>query len=317
MLSLPSHSARPQGWYANKPLENSEIAATSRIIRQIMPGVLRNLVRSLGRLFPDCITLSQAIAFNMFVAFFPLLLLALGIVGGTSRFHDALREIPDRLNMILPPGASQVVTEYFVRRVAHPGRWIWLGLVGTLLAGTQVMVGYMEGFRLIEGDLFRPGYWRRQFRALALVCLTIVPMLAVVNMTVFGKETRAWLAHYTRSVLLVRQLELAIYAAVVFVLAMGVLVLLYRLGRPGHQGYRCLFPGAAVATILWWAADISFGWYVRRVPYDVVYRGLASAIGLLLWMFLTAIIVLLGAAYNAEAREAIERERNTSLLTLQ
>ena len=53
----------------------------------------------------------------------------------------------------------------------------------------------------------------------------------------------------------------------------------------------------------------------RRVPYDAVYRGLASAIGLLLWMFLTAMIVLLGAAYNAEAREAVER--GASLLTLQ
>src|SRR5215470_17446570 len=118
-----------------------------------MEAILRNLWRSCTRIFPDCITLSQAIAFNMFLAFFPLLLLALGLVGGTSFFHDALREIPDRLSLILPPGSSDVVTAYFVRRAANPWRWIALGLGGTLLAGTQVMVGYMEGFRLIEGDL--------------------------------------------------------------------------------------------------------------------------------------------------------------------
>jgi uncharacterized BrkB/YihY/UPF0761 family membrane protein len=41
------------------------------------------------------------------------------------------------------------------------------------------------------------------------------------------------------------------------------------------------------------------------MPYTTVYRGLAAAIGLLLWMFLTAIIVLLGAAYNAERREEL------------
>ncbi len=56
--------------------------------------------------------------------------------------------------------------------------------------------------------------------------------------------------------------------------------------------------------MLWWVTDLSFGWYVRKMPYDVIYRGLASAIGLLVWMFLTAVIVLLGAAYNAEMREA-------------
>ncbi len=188
------------------------------------------------------------------------------------------------------------------------------GLGGTLLAGTQVMVGYMEGFRLIEGDLLRPDYWSRQFRALALLCLTIVPMLAVIVLTVFGRQTRTWLTLETGSAYMSRELELAFYAVVVFVLAMGVLILLYRIGRPGHPGLLVLLPGAAVSTVLWWAADICFGWYVRKMPYDALYRGLASAIGLLVWMFLTAVIVLLGAAYNAEVREAATEESSLSLL---
>jgi membrane protein len=278
-----------------------------------MEAILRHLVRAFGRIFPDCITLSQAIAFNMFLAFFPLLLLALGLVGGTSLFHDALREIPDRLSLILPPGSSEVVAGYFVRRAANPWRWLALGLGGTLIAGTQVMVGYMEGFRLIEGDLLRPGYWFRQLRALLLLCLTIVPMLAVVLLTVFGRQTRAWLMFETGSPYMTHELELAFYAVVVFVLAMAVLILLYRLGRPGHPGLVVLLPGAAVATVLWWAADICFGWYVRKMPYDAVYRGLASAIGLLLWMFLTAVIVLLGAAYNAEVRESAAEPGTVSI----
>jgi membrane protein len=197
----------------------------------------------------------------------------------------------------------------------HPWRWFFLGFAGTLLAGTQVMVGYMEGFRVVEGDIFVRGYWRRQARALGLLCLTIVPMLAVVFLTVFGKQVRSWRIIGIGSARVTHELEIAAYVAVVFVLAMGVLVALYRLGRPGHRGLRELLPGAAVSTGLWWSADIAFGWYVRRMPYDVVYRGLASAIGLLLWMFLTAIIVILGAAYNAEAREASTPERKVMILS--
>ena len=49
-----------------------------------MGSIFRNLVRALSRIFPDCVTLSQAIAFNMFLAFFPMLLLALGLLGGTG-----------------------------------------------------------------------------------------------------------------------------------------------------------------------------------------------------------------------------------------
>jgi membrane protein len=266
--------------------------------------MLGNLSRALGRVFPNCITLSQAIAFNMFVAFFPLLLLALGLLGETSLFRDALREIPQHLLLILPPGTTDVVSAYFVRPVLHPWRWILLGTGGTLLAGTQVMVGYIEGFRIIEGDLFRPTYLQRQIRALALLCLTIVPMLVVVLLTVFGKSMRALIGEHIASPYASREVEAALYIAFTFLLATGVLVVLYRVGRPEHLDYISLLPGAVVSTALWWAADIVFGWYVRAMPYTTVYRGLASAIGLLLWMLFTAIIVLIGAAYNAEYRES-------------
>ena len=183
--------------------------------------MFKNVVRALARIFPDCVTLCQAIAFNMFLAFFPLLLFSLGFMAITSHFVDAVREIPDRLSLILPPGSMTVVAAYFVRRVLRPWRWMFLGLIGTLLAGTQVMAGYMEGFRIIEGDLLGPTYWRRQLRALSLLCLTIVPMLAVVVLTVYGKQIREWLMLETGSVSLTRVLELAIFAGAVFPLGDG------------------------------------------------------------------------------------------------
>jgi membrane protein len=266
--------------------------------------MLRNLSRALRRVFPNCITFSQAIAFNMFVAFFPLLLLALGLLGETSLFRDALREIPEHLVLILPPGSTDVVSAYFVRTELHPWRWFALGAGATLLAGMQVMVGYIEAFRLIEGDTGRLGYFRRQLRALLLLCITIVPMLVVVTFSVFGKSMRAWIGLHIASPYASRELEIGLYVAFTFLLATGVLVVLYRIGRPDHPNYRSLIPGALVASALWWTADAIFGWYVRKMPYTTVYRGLAAAIGLLLWMLITALVVLVGAAYNAEYRES-------------
>ena len=58
--------------------------------------------------------------------------------------------------------------------------------------------------------------------------------------------------------------------------------------------------GAALATLFWWLVDVLFGIYVRRVPYSVVYGGLAAVIGLIIWMQLSAVIIFLGAAWNAE-----------------
>src|ERR1700723_3212989 len=272
-----------------------------------MDRILKNLFRGLGRVFPDCITLSQAIAFNMFLAFFPMLLLALGIISSTASFHGALHEVPDRLRLILPPGSDDVVAQYFVRKGEHPWKWFLLGLGGTLRAGSQVMVGFIEGFRVIEGDPLRGGYWRVHLRALLLLLLTIAPTVVVVILTVFGKQARAWLVRQFGQPILIHEVEVVFQAIVVFVLSMFALVLLYRIGCPGRRGFMSLLPGAIVPTVLWWVVDVLFGFYVRRMPYDVVYGGLAAAIGLLLWMYLTALVVLLGAAFNAEwAKSHIE-----------
>ncbi len=269
-----------------------------------MDRLLNNLFRGMGRVFPGCITLSQAIAFNMFLAFFPMLLLVLGVLSSKESFHTALKELPERLRLILPPGSEDVVVQYFVRKGQHPWRWFLLGLGGTLIAGSQVMVGFIEGLRMIEGDDLHPGYWRMHLRALVLLVLTIVPTLVVISLTVFGKQVRAWLIHQTGLPVLIQVVVFVFQVAVVFTLSMVVLVLLYRIGRPGHRGIMNLLPGAAVATMLWWIVDIGFGLYVRKMPYDAVYGGLAAAIGLLLWMYLTAIVVLLGGAYNVERRES-------------
>jgi membrane protein len=79
-----------------------------------------------------------------------------------------------------------------------------------------------------------------------------------------------------------------------------VLAVVYHVGRPGTRGWREVLPGAVVATLIWGAANSVFGFYLRHAASTLVYGGVAAAIGLMLWMQLTAMIILLGAAFNAE-----------------
>jgi membrane protein len=87
-------------------------------------------------------------------------------------------------------------------------------------------------------------------------------------------------------------------------LAMLALTVIYRVARPQEDSMRNVLPGAMLATLLWWVVDVVFGVYVRRVPYGVVYGGLAAVIGLIIWMQLSAVIVFLGAAWNAELADS-------------
>lgn len=267
-----------------------------------MPSPTKRLLRALRRVFPGCQIAAQGVAFSMFLAFFPFLLFGLGVLSGTGWGGTAAREMWLRLQIIVPPASSRLVETFMSRHTTNAWQYALLGLFGTVIVGTQVMIGLMEGFQIVEKDAERPSYWVRQRRALALLCLTIVPWMAVVVLTTFGKQVRNWLIFLTGHSSMVRFGVALIYFALVLPLAAIVLMVVYRVGRPEHGQWQAVFPGAALATVLWWIADILFGTYVRNVPYNQVYGGVAAVIGLLIWMYLTAVIVFIGAAYNAELR---------------
>ena len=267
--------------------------------------------KSGSRVRPDFSGLPYALPGHRFQhvsGVFPLASFCSGIFAQSHRFRGrALAKFPTGSCLILPPGSMTVIAAYFVRRVARPWRWMLLGLVGTLLAGSQVMVGYMEGFRIIEGDLLGS-----ELLVEAVACSR--PSLPDDRADAFGGcSHRVWqadsrLAHARNRVGHVdAPSRRCILCRSCFRTGDGsARVALTASGAPVIAGYCNLFPGAAVSTVLWWTVDISFSFYMRKMPYDFVYRGLAAAIGLLLWMFLTAIVVLIGAAYNAEVREAEE-----------
>lgn len=259
-----------------------------------------SLIPAIRRVVPDCITQSQAIAFNMFLAFFPMMLLVLGVVATSARLRGGVLEIVQQLGLVFPPGAEAALEQFLTRPGQDAWGWISLGSVGTLVAGTQMMRLMIEGFRMVYGDSARVNFWSRNVRALVLVSSTILPWFLAASLIVFGHELRDWVIRRSEMPLMVGVLWSILSIGVELILAMSVLAFVYRVGRPGTGGWKAVLPGAALATFLWWLASSAFGYYMRQVPAVAVYGNLAAAIGLMLWMHLTAAVVLLGAAFNAQ-----------------
>src|ERR1700686_3978537 len=257
-----------------------------------------------ARAFPRCSMISQAIAFNLFLAFFPALLIA--VAGDTSPIgvRTNLFDLISDLTTFLPPGSQQMVSEFLVKRGPDAWRWALLGLGGTLLAGSQVMKLLMEGIHIIYGDYERPGFFARQLRALALLVLTIAPLLVAAILGVFGRPLRRWAGAELGKGPAVQAWWGVFFHGVAILLAMIAVTVIYRWARPRQHSLATVLPGALIATLLWWVADIVFGFYVRKMPYGQLYGGLAAVIGLLIWMELSTVIIFLGAAWNAELAES-------------
>ena len=236
----------------------------------------------------------------MFLAFSPMILVVLGAVAGSAAFRQALQGIIVRLRIVLPPGTVSILNNFLGRHGTQSWQWILLGLGGTLLAGTQMMKLLMEGFSMVYKDKSRPNAVSRHVRALLLLSVTIFPSILIVNLVVFGRQVRNTMLHTSTMPVLIRLTWSGLYIVVSLLIALAVLTVIYRVGRPGHHGLKEHLPGAQVATVLWWTVSIALGFYLRTVPYSLIYGGLAVTIGLMLWMQLTATILLIGAAYNAE-----------------
>jgi membrane protein len=267
-------------------------------------GIHRRAYRMFARVFPRCSMISQAIAFNLFLAFFPTLLIVVALATSRIGGRTSLLDLITDLTQFLPPGSQAIVSEFLVKR--GPGTWkiAALGWTGTLLAGSQVMKLVMEGIHIIYGDTEKPGFLHRQVRGLMLLLVTITPLLGAAVIGVLGRPLRRWFAQEIGNHHPVQGWWTLFFPAAAVLLAMVALTVIYRVARPQEDSLRNVLPGAMVATLLWWLVDVLFGVYVRRVPYGVVYGGLAAVIGLIIWMQLSAVIIFLGAAWNAELAES-------------
>jgi membrane protein len=96
------------------------------------------------------------------------------------------------------------------------------------------------------------------------------------------------------------------------IMAVG-LSALYRFGpsrRPAR--WRWLSWGAAIAALLWLGASLAFSWYVGNIAnYARTYGSLGAVIGLMMWLWVSALVVLLGAELNSEIEHQTAQDTTT------
>ena len=159
----------------------------------------------------------------------------------------------------------------------------------------------IKGIELIYGDHSTHSFLGRQIRGLLLFSLASVAWLLAVALSVFGQPLEQWITTAFGNFWLARTLLIVTLPVLAMVSAMFVLALIYRVARSGPTTWSSVLPGATAATTLWWGVNALFGIYVRKIQFGPVYGGLAAAIGLMAWMEISAMLVFVGAAWNAES----------------
>lgn len=271
-----------------------------------MPKFVRHFGRAVRHVYTGFGLYAQALAFNMFLSFFPMLLFLVGLLASSRRATAVLIGVLS-MRWVLPPDSRQFVFDYLHQHSTHPGRWLAVACTASVMAGTQFMSVLLNSFHAMEGTTDRTAFWKRYLRSLALLFLALGPAVAGVFLTAFGEIAELWLGKQFGAPRFVQRIWLFTAEWAALAVALIILALLYRAGQPSCKRWQDGLPGAALAIGMWWLLNFGFGAFVRRTTSNPIYGGLAAVLGLLIWMQLNSMVVLIGAAFNTElAREGAQ-----------
>jgi membrane protein len=252
------------------------------------------------------------------VVFYSLLALFPAITAGVSvyaLFADTATiasHIAD-LSMLLPGGAIDIVSEQVQRIVARgPGALTFGFLIGLGVAIWSANAGIKAIFDAL--NVIYDEDEHRGFIKLNLVSLLFT--MAAIAMVLL------MLASVVVVPIVLNYVGLDGFAGAIiafgrwpamFILVILGLAVLYRFG-PSRQfaQWRWLTVGSIFAAVAWMIMSIGFSWYVANFgTYNATYGSLGAAIGMMMWMWLSIIVVLVGAELNSEIEHQTARDTTT------
>ncbi len=266
------------------------------------------LRRSVLASFDDgCFSTAKGAAYSALLAFFPVLTSAATILVQT-RAEFVSHTFEDALSEIVPPGTEDLVVQQFRVTGARPLALLVIAGLISVWAASGVIKSLVEGFQAAYRVPRSRNFLHQSAVAMALVLGAAIPLLCASLLILFGTQLERMVLDRIRGESLILPLSslwewlsrLARYA-LAFATTVVVTASLYYFGPYRRQRWRYVWPGAALATVLWLLATSGFGWYVRNIAhYNVMYGSVGAGIALLVWMYLMAIIALIGCEFNAE-----------------
>lgn len=257
----------------------------------------------------DVLGLAAELAFRWLLALFPLAIMTAALAGfaaGWIGVEDPTQEILDAVGSGLPPEAAATLRPQLDRVLMNQnGGLLTVGLVLTIYAASSGMRAIIKGFnRAYRVDEQRP-FWRQIAVAIGLTVLMGTSVAASFIVLVVGQIAARDIARdvgledATSTVL-----ELARFPLVLVALGAAA-AFLYWSAPARHPRLRWTLPGVVVFVPGWMIATQLFSLYVENFgSYGDTYGTLGGVIVLLLWLYLTFVILLLGAQLNA----AFQRE---------
>ena len=287
---LRQPGARELGRFANSP---ADIA---------WPGWRLVIRRTIIEMLTDRVALVAAgCAFYATLALFPAMSMLISVYG---LLFDAQTVLPQlaTLQDLLPPAAYTLIAERVTMLVAKPpGALGWSLLFSTaitLWSSASGAKSLIAALNLAYEEREHRSFLHYQALAFTITLCGILGSALGLGLLVALPAVLSVLGFASHQQTLIR---IGSFLSLMIAVVSG-LALLYRYA-PDRRAprWQWVTPGSLLATALWVVASALFSWYVATFStYDAAYGPLGTGVAIMMWFYVTAYAVLLGAELNAE-----------------
>jgi membrane protein len=253
--------------------------------------------------------IAGGVTYAILLALFPGLAALVSLYGLVLDASQIEKQV-GALSEILPAETQQLLAQQLHKLVEASSGTLGIGAaVGVVLAlwsASRGMSGLITALNIAYEEKERRGFFKLNLLALGLTLAQLIGGIVIIALVAVLPAALQFLdvGGATKWLLLVVQWPLLI------VMVMLGLAVLYRYAPDREKPqWRWVSPGAIAATILWVIASICFTIYVANFnSYDKTYGSLGGVIVLLTWLYLSALVVLLGAVINAQSEKQTRKD---------
>ncbi|EIT84693.1 YihY family protein [Fictibacillus macauensis ZFHKF-1] len=241
--------------------------------------------------------LAAQLAYYFLLSLFPFLIFLLTLGGIFISPEDAL----SILNHVIPGQSSKLIQDniYAVLETRNNGL-LSFGIIAALWSASNGVNALIMALNEAYGVKECRSFVKTRLLAILLTVGVIIAIVVALILPVFGKAIGMFIFSYLGLDTYFLNMWALLRWAISFVIIAIVFSILYYTGPCKRLSYKDVCYGAVVSTLLWQLVSLCFAYYVDHFgKFTSTYGSLGAIIVLMLWFYLTGIVILIGGLINA------------------
>ncbi len=253
----------------------------------------------------DVLAFAATLAYSFFFALFPAMIFLFALASFFP-LHGLIDQLQARAGALVPSQMMDLITPQLKQLSdSHNSGLLTFGIVLTLFSASGGMTAVIDALNHAYDIQESRAWWKVRLVAIGLVVVLGIFTLISLALIMVGPLVAGHVANLVGLGPAVALAWKIIEWPIAFLLIATGIGIVYYAAPDAEQEWVWITPGSVIATILWLLASLGFRVYIAHFnSYNATYGALGGVMIALLWLYITGVVLLVGAELNAEIEHA-------------